>query len=41
MSGLSPLISIRVGECRAIEWKKAASSTADTIAWPMPPTIEW
>ncbi len=41
MRGFCPLTSARVGVWRAIAWKKTASSTADTIAWPMPPTIEW
>ena len=41
MRGFRPLISTRVGDCRAIAWKKTASSTAETIAWPIPPTIEW
>ena len=39
--GCCPLISTRVGDWRAIEWKKTASSTAETRAWPMPPSIEW
>ncbi len=26
---------------RAIVWKKIASSTAETSAWPIPPSIAW
>ena len=41
MSGLSPFTWNAGLLERAIVWKKTASSTAETSAWPTPPSIAW
>jgi hypothetical protein len=40
-AGFSPFTWNAAGEFRATEWKNTASSTAETSAWPILPSIAW